>query len=137
MLMKTKPLVDSNIFVYAYDANSVFHADAVAFLSDPNFDFHTSTKNISEYFAVLSKQNAPFDKVFRFYQDILQNCKLVFPTKASLAIFENLLHKYQPRGNRVFDLEIVPVALAHGIPEICTVNVKDFSEMTEIAVLPI
>ncbi len=132
--MKTKIWVDSNIFVYAYDANSGFHADAVAFLSTPNFDFYTSTKNISEYFAVLSKQNAPFDKVFRFYQDILQNCTMVFPTKTSLAIFENLLKKYQPRGNRVFDLEIVSMAIASGIPEICTVNVKDFSGVVEITV---
>ncbi|MEK7256716.1 MAG: PIN domain-containing protein, partial [Bacteroidota bacterium] len=88
MPTKTKTVLDTNIFVYAYDANSSFHQKAVAHLSDPGFDFFTTTKNISELFAVLSKQNQPFAKVFQFYQSILANTTLLFPTLSSLAIFE-------------------------------------------------
>lgn len=132
--MKTKILVDSNVFVYAYDGISAFHQDAVIFLSDPNVDFFSTTKNISEFFAVLSKMHQPFDKIFRFYQDIRRNTTLLFPTDTSLNILEELLKKYQPRGNRIYDMGIVSIALANGIPEIRTVNVKDFSGVTEISV---
>ncbi|MDO8367333.1 MAG: type II toxin-antitoxin system VapC family toxin [Saprospiraceae bacterium] len=135
--MKTKTLLDTNVFVYAYDIESIFHKKAVVFLSDPTVDFYTSSKNISEYFAVLSKMGEPFDRVFRFYQDIRQNTTLLYPSNASLVKFEGLLKKYQPRGNRVYDIEIVSIALANGISEICTVNTKDFSGVTEITVAPL
>lgn len=133
----TKVLIDTNILVYAYDGNSVFHAKAVAFLSDPAFDFYISTKNVSEFFAVLSKQLAPFDLVFKFYQAILANATMLYPNKSSLTIFETLLHKYQPKGNRVFDLEIVSIALANSISEIATANGKDFFGVSEVSVLEV
>lgn len=132
--MKTKILVDTNVFVYAYDKDSVFHPKAMVFLSDPSVDFYATTKNLSEFFAVLFKMGEPFDKVFRFYQDIRQNTTLLYPDHASLALFEDLLKKYQPRGNRVYDMEIVSIALTNGIPEIRTVNVKDFAGVTEMVV---
>jgi outer membrane PBP1 activator LpoA protein len=68
------------------------------------------------------------------YQDIRRNTTLLFPTDTSLNILEELLKKYQPRGNRIYDMGIVSIALANGIPEIRTVNVKDFSGVTEISV---
>lgn len=133
--MKTNILIDSNILVYAYDSRSSFHAMAVALLSDASFSLHVSTKNISEFFAVLSKMGEPFDKIFLFYQGIIKNTAILFPEAASLAIFERLLQKYQPRGNRIYDIEIVSVAIANGIREIHTLNIKDFAGVTEINVV--
>jgi len=123
--------------VYAYDANSAFHQKAIVFLSSTIFDFHVSTKNISEFFAVLSKRGEPFSKAFQFYHGIQKNTATLFPDSNSLAVFENLLQKYQPKGNRIFDLEIVSVAVANQIPEIATVNLKDFSGIAEITVRPL
>ena len=134
MPTKTKIIVDTNILIYAYDANSLFHQKAVAFLSDSSWDFYVATKNITEFFAVLSKQGEPFPKVFEFYQSISQNAVLLFPDQNSLTVFENLLQKYQPKGNRIFDLEIVSVAMANSVAEIVTVNIKDFTGMSEISV---
>ncbi len=133
--MKTNILVDSNILVYAYDMNSSFHDRAVALLSNPSFKFHIGTKNITEFFAVLSKMKAPFDKIFIFYSDTVRNSTILFPDTTSLLIFERLMQKYQPRGNRVFDMEIVSIAIANGIQEIHTFNVKDFEGVTEITVV--
>jgi len=137
MLTKTKKLVDSNVLVYAYDANSSFHERATAFLTDPSFDYYIATKNISEYFAVLSKIGEPFAKVWQFYVSAKSNCTILYPTPASLAIFENLMQKYQPKGNRTYDLEIVSIALANQVTDIATHNIKDFANITEINVHPI
>jgi predicted nucleic acid-binding protein len=137
MPTKTKKLVDSNVLVYAYDANSAFHQQAVVFLTNPNFDYYFSTKNITEYFAVLSKMGEPFAKAWQFYESASANCTLLFPTPASHAIFETLLQKYQPKGNRIYDLEIVSIAIANQIPDIGTHNVKDFDSIAEINVHPL
>ncbi len=59
------------------------------------------------------------------------------PTLSSLTIFEQLLQKYQPRGNKVFDVEIASIGLGHGINTIATVNNKDFEGMSEITILSI
>ena len=102
-------------------------------MQDPNIDFYISSKNISEYFAVLSKQNQPYSKISLFYQDIIRQSTIIFPNKNSLQIFQTLLQKYQPRGNRVFDIEITSIALANGINTIDTINEKDFNQITEIS----
>ncbi len=134
MPTKPKTLVDTNIFIYSYDATSIYHKKVVRFLNDPSFDLYTPTKNISEFFAVLSKLGQPFPKVFSFYQNIKSNTGLLFPNTSSLSIFEILLQKYEPKGNKVYDMEIVSIALDNRITEISTVNVKDFAGISEIKV---
>ena len=133
----TKILVDTNIFIYAYDTSSIFHQKAVEFLSNDELALCTSTKNVAEFFAVLSKIGQPFVKAYTFYLDIKSNVDLLFPSEGSLSIFEILLQKYQPKGNLVFDLEIVSIALENQVSEIATVNAKDLEGISEITVLAI
>ncbi len=137
MPTKIKTLVDTNVFIYAYDSGSIYHQKAVSLLNNTNLEFYSSSKNVSEFFAVLSKMGEPLAKVFSFYQSIQSNVKLLFPDANSLSIFEALLQKYQPKGNKVFDLEIVSIAINNQVSEISTVNVKDFSNISEIDVRPI
>ena len=126
-------IIITNILVYAYDSDSVFHRQAIAFLQDIDIELFITSKNISEFFAALTKQGEPFSKIFLFYTDIIYNSTTLFPNQESLDILENLLQKYQPRGNRVFDIEIVSIALANGINTIATINEKDFKAITEIS----
>lgn len=137
MPTKTDILLDTNILVYAIDKGSPFHLQAVALLHNQNFNFSVTTKVISEYFAVCSKLGIALSDAFTLYRSVCQNTQILFPTANSLAIFEGLLQKYQPKGNRVFDLEIVAVAVANQVPEIATKNVQDFAGITEIAVRPL
>lgn len=135
MLMKTDILVDTNILIYAYDGQSAFNKTAINILNDPSYSLFVSTKNLSEFFAVLSKQNQPFLKVYQFYEAILENTSVLFPNKDSLLLFEELMKKYQPKGNRVYDLEIISIALAFGVQTLCTINAKDFAGISEIILL--
>jgi len=132
-----KILIDTNILIYAYDSQSAFHQRAVALLSKSGNELYVTTKNIAEFFAVLTKLSEPYQKIFEFYESIKSNTILLFPDPNSLIIFENLLRKYQPVGNRVFDIEIVSIALSNQIPTIATINTKDFSRISEISILPI
>ncbi len=130
--MKIDRLVDTNILIYAYDSQSAFHSKAVTFLQEPNINFYITTKNISEFFAVLTKLNQSYKDISLFYDDIKRNTTILYPKKKSLQILEMLLQKYQPRGNRVFDIEIVSIALSNGIETIATINEKDFKPISEI-----
>ena len=95
-----------------------------------------STKNVSEFFAVCSKLGVDFRKAFGFYTDLRQNATLLFSDSLSIGFFETLLLKYQPKGNRVFDVEIASIMQANGLHFVATFNVKDFVPMTEVAVYP-
>jgi len=95
-------------------------------------NLQTTTKNISEYFAVCSKLKLDKEKYFGFYQDIKNNIEMLYPTPDSLAHFESLLVKYEPKGNQVFDMEMVSVMLANNIMGIATINKKDFEHISEI-----
>lgn len=137
MPMKTDILVDTNILIYAYDSESPFHIRASAVLTNTDYILHTTTKNVSEYFAVLSKQNQPFTKVWTFYEDLKHNAQILMLTAKSFIEFEKMIQKYQPCGNKVFDVEIASIGLSHNINTIATVNSKDFDNMSEMIVLSI
>lgn len=130
-------MVDTNVLIYARDQRSAFHAGAVRTLTDPTHRLFVPTKVISEYFAVCSKLGIEESKIWTFYGDLKRNAQLLYPGANSMAIFETLIKQYQPRGNQVFDLAIVSVALANGISQLATVNTKDFSHVSEIQVTPI
>ncbi|MEZ4776169.1 MAG: PIN domain-containing protein [Bacteroidia bacterium] len=128
-------ILDTNILVYGLDAQSGYYASAVAILTNPAYELSVPTKVISEFFAVCSKLNVGIADSMKFYQEVQKNTTTLYPTPASLGHFEQLIQKYQPRGNRVFDLEIVSVAMANDIPQIATANLNDFQGMPEIGVL--
>ncbi len=136
MRMKTKIVLDTNVFLYALDDQNIYHSKSKAILYDHEYLKHTTTKNISEYFAVASKLNIEFDKAFAFYEQFCNNTIILFPTHKSLSVFETLMQKYQPRGNKIYDLEIISIALSHQVKYISTFNTKDFIIFSEIILLP-
>jgi hypothetical protein len=48
-----------------------------------------------------------------------------------------LIRNYDPRGNSVYDIEIVSVMLANGLRKDATANIDDFSNIDEIEVIAI
>jgi len=130
-------LLDTNILVYAFDETSEFHQKASElFLNDEN-NLFVATKNISEFFAVCSKLNLDLNKTFGFYSDLKENCNILKPTDKSLDIFETLIKKYKPRGNRVYDIEIVSIMLANELKIVATANINDFKSIDEIQLIEI
>lgn len=103
-------------------------------MQDENNHLLTTTKNISEYFAVCTKLAIDSVKMFGFYNDIQENLTFLYPNQASVQHFESLLRKYQPKGNWVFDVEIVSVMLAYDIKKIVTFNIDDFKHISEVEI---
>ena len=99
----TDLLLDTNIFIYAYDRSSPFHSKCAALFESPEFRFFTTSKNITECIAVMTKLDAPKPHIEQLLADISNNIIVLYPNASSLQIFETLFKKHAPRGNRVFD----------------------------------
>ncbi|OQX63213.1 MAG: hypothetical protein B5M56_03740 [Desulfococcus sp. 4484_241] len=55
--MENAILVDTNVLIYAVDADSRFHEQASNFLSDSALKLFTTSKNISESLVVLTRNS--------------------------------------------------------------------------------
>jgi len=125
------------VLVYAFDSSSEFHKQAVDQLRNEENNLFITTKNVSEFIAVCSKLKLDFSKTFGFYTDIKENFSILKPDDLSLSKFEILLQKYQPVGNRVYDIEIVSIMLANDLKAIVTANISDFFDVIEVDLIEI
>lgn len=67
--------------------------------------------------------------------EIIQRFEIVYPTQDSLAIFLELSERYQPKGLKVHDFEIISIGLAAGVHDVATFNTKDFKVVKEVSLL--
>lgn len=80
----SKVVIDTNYFLYALDKDSSYHSKVVALLSDPEIELYTTSKNISEYFAVTTKLRIAPKEVWRFYKEVKQNITILYPNDKSI-----------------------------------------------------
>jgi predicted nucleic acid-binding protein len=131
-----KILLDTNILLYAMDKSSKYHSISVGILENEKFKLFTSLKNISELISVNSKKGVDKKITLNFITEtILEISELIFPTKKSFNEFLKIISNYEVRGNKVYDMEIVSIMLAHELDTIATFNHKDFIEIDEIKIL--
>jgi predicted nucleic acid-binding protein len=133
----TKIVIDTNVLIYGRDQSSAFHQNAVKVLTDVSSELYVTTKTISEYFAVCTKLGIKERDIWNFFEDLKRNTSFLMPDSESLIQFEDLITKYKPIGNRVYDMEIVSVMLSNGIQKLATANVIDFQAVKEIEIIPI
>jgi predicted nucleic acid-binding protein len=129
-----KWLIDTNVFVYDLDADSMFNTDAHRILTSENSLF-TTHKNITELFAVLSKIQVNYDIILNYYHDITKNIQILYPNEESLLHFESLANKHRVKGNRIYDLEVISIMLTHQINTVATFNTKDFEGIADLKVV--
>ena len=131
-----KILIDTNVLLYAMDISSKYHEVSVRILENEKYELFISLKNISELISVNSKKEVNKKITLDFITEtILEISELIFPNENSFAEFLKIISKYEIKGNKVYDMEIVSIMLAHGIGTIATFNHKDFQEIDKINIL--
>ena len=131
----SKILVYTNSLVYGIDEDSAFFKRARKILEQEKYQLVTTSKNLIEFLAVTTKisgYNLENDTALEIIEEILQGIEIVYPTQESMAIFLDLMTRYQPKGLKVHDFEIISIGLAHGVHEVATFNTKDFKSVNEI-----
>ncbi|WP_210511227.1 type II toxin-antitoxin system VapC family toxin [Natronogracilivirga saccharolytica] len=128
-------LVDTNILIFAIDQDSRFFHQARKILDHPEFVLTTTSKNLSEFLAVVTKPNGyglSSDVASDILGEIINNLQILFPNQESLDLFKELLYRYRPTGLKVHDFEIISIGLANGVRHFATFNSKDFQIFDEI-----
>ncbi len=138
--MENAILVDTNVLIYAVDADSVFHEQAINFLSDSALKLFTTSKNVSEFLVVLTRNSEielSSSECLDILNSLLNDIVILYPTPASMNVFQELVHKYNPRGLWIHDVEIASIAIAYGISVIATNNIADFKRIDELKIIEI
>jgi len=134
-MIRKDVLIDTNILIYGQKNTGDFYTKSVRILQNLDYNLFLTSKNVSELFAVLTKHEKSWKLILAYFDDIKRNMKILYPDEQSLSIFKQLCSKYQPKGNQVFDMEIISIMLANNIDTVATFNYKDFKDIEEIRIL--
>lgn len=131
-------LVDSNILVYAINSVSPKHKKAQKFLQDNLDNLELAHQNIFETLRVLTHPKfpnpmKPKDAIVAL-ERIMEVCMIIHPDYRTHQIALELVKKYQISSDKIFDGYLVATALANGITEIATDNIKDLKRFKEMQV---
>jgi predicted nucleic acid-binding protein len=130
-MIKPKLVLDTNILVYGINKESKYFDTIRNVLDSEDYSFFITTKTVSEFVSVFSKLKR-YDIIEHEFPNILKKFKIIYPNKISIGIFHDLIQKYKPVGNRVFDIEIAAIMLSKKIENLFTINTRDFQDIKEI-----
>lgn len=132
-------IIDSNILIYAINADSPKNKKAQEFLKDNLKDLEITHQNILETIRVLTHQK--FSKPIKLkpalaaIQAIAQSSRIISPTLTTYYLWLELINKYALTGNRIFDAYLAATALSNGINILATDNVADFKKFKGLEVI--
>lgn len=132
-------IIDSNILIYAINADSPKHKKAQNFLKENLKNLEVTHQNILETIRVLTHQKFSkpmgINSALSAIQAISASCHIVSPTLTTYYLWLELVNKYQLSGNRIFDAYLAATALSNGIDEIATDNVSDFKKFKGLKII--
>lgn len=132
-------LVDSNILIYAINADSPKNKLARKFLRENSGNLEIAHQNILETIRVLTHQSFSnpmnIKDVVTAIMITSKSSRIISPDQSSYYIALELIENHRLKGNRIFDAYLVATALSNDIKIIATDNVKDFKKFKEIKII--
>ncbi len=138
-----KIFIDTNIWVYQTNANSIFHAAATQKLMDlrpKGFVFHISTQVLREYAKATTLEGSLAHSQIQANMSRMRQINIVLEeTQPVIIELEKLIGRFNVKGKSVYDCNIVATMQHYSIDTILTHNVKDFTPRYDglITVLPL
>lgn len=132
-------LVDSNILIYAINADSPKSKLARKFLRENLGNLEIAHQNILETIRVLTHKSFSnpmnLKDVVRAIMITSETSSIISPDQSSYYIALELIENHRLKGNRIFDAYLVATALSNDIKIIATDNEKDFKKFKEIKIV--
>ena len=136
-------LLDANILVYSINERAPQNTPAVHLIvaaQERRFPAVLVPQTILEFIATVTNPRRVSDPLsfaaVRETIDLLLDKVPVLPVESSaLSRLADLLDSYPRTGSRIYDLFLVAQMQTHGISQICTYNVRDFSGLPGIEAL--
>jgi predicted nucleic acid-binding protein len=140
--MRDNIFLDTNILVYLSNEESLFHEAALEAFRNvvEKCDIWISRQVLREYAVVMSRQEF-YGKTLtpqEISSDIAKwekSFNVIDETKEITDNLKKLLVKYDLKGKRIHDANIVASMLKFSIPLIFTFNVSDFQAFEEIQIM--
>ncbi len=136
--------VDTNVLIYATNAQSPWNEQATAALNEARqkgINFVISPQILREYM-VTATRPAPVSQLnpreaLENVELFLKEFRVVADNPAVAVRLVALVRQYSVLGKQVHDTNIVAVMLTHGVSHLLTNNVADFARFSqEITVIP-
>lgn len=136
-------VVDTNVLVYALDADAPQHAAARALLEggrDPSTTLYITLQILGEFYSIVTnprrvpKPRSAADPLAAI-SDLLSYVRVLPVPARAIEGWLDLLRRQPVTGGDVFDLQIVATMQANDVQTIYTFNRADFSVFTELAVV--
>ena len=136
MIPKTKILLDTNVLIYLSQAESEYKIKDLKLLH--NSQLFIVDRSLLEFYRVFTgslKQSIEDTlKVIEFYQDN-PNYNILTATKFSNQLTFKLAKENKAKSGKIFDLDILAIAIENEIDIIYTKNVKDFAINTSVKII--
>jgi len=134
MKIDARFVIDTNILIYYFNELSEFCNFSRDIINSNPENLYIVQKSLSEFVAVLSKIG--MDEIINNeFVKIINKFNILYPDDLSTEIFVELIKKYNPKGNKVYDYEIASVMLANDIKNIVTVNANDYKRIKGIKII--
>ncbi len=138
-----KVLIDTNIWLYYLDETSEYHKKArntISLYIKEGYDLFITCQIIREILVVMTKFNPAKEPVsiknsVLKIREILKFVALLFETKSTQTIFEELIIKHNIRGLKIHDANIISIAMENSINKIITNNPEDFENIGNIEII--
>lgn len=142
--MNDRIFVDTNILVYLSDKDDAFHQIAKNNFEDitKKYEIWISRQILREYAVVVSRKE--FVEKPLTSEEIIDDIKkweksfyVIDETQRITKNLKKLILKYNLKGKRIHDANIVASMMEFSIPLLFTINKKDFQAFKEIKVMEI
>lgn len=127
--------IDTNILIFATFANSPLNKDALAIiknLSNSGAELVISSQVLREYTCNMTAHNYALRAAIERNIVRFQQMTVLYDTPAVFQRWNLLVQQYIVSGRAVYDCNIVATMLEHGVTEILTHNVKDFTRYSAL-----
>lgn len=132
-------LIDSNVLIYAINADSPKHKLAKQFLEENIQNLQIAHQNILETLRVLThtKYTNPLKlkDALKSILAITKESQIICPTDSTYYITVELIKEHDLTGNRIFDAYLAATAASNDINTIATDNVRDFAKFKILKVV--
>jgi predicted nucleic acid-binding protein len=142
----SKVLVDTNVLLEATDEGRPLHEQALAlFLNAPQdgVDLFLGTQVVREYLVVATRPvennglgmstETALENIRRFRK----RASLVAETLRAGEVFLEWAGRFEIRGKKLHDLQILATASVAGMDGLITANMNDFPESSPLAIIPL
>lgn len=140
----TASLFDTNVLVYANNADSPFHTPCRVLVEKAisgGMEAAIAVQNLVELYAVITDKRrverplSPDDgrKLIEFYATI-DSLRIIYPSAKSLSILTTLMAEQKPKSQHIFDFILIATMMENSISEIYTYNGDHFKSFKAIVV---